>query len=121
MLPRNYPIFQKMAVIWPRTPTFAKFNSFANFAPLMTNDGALESWHQGEFVLGLLAGFRGLTRNKLLISCKQKVCKLSVRQQKSEFCCEDEYPWLQARTDVSTNLGFPPKNLNQNLSAKSYS
>ena len=36
----------------------SNFNSSANFDLLMTNNGVLEPWHQGEFVLGLLAGGR---------------------------------------------------------------
>ena len=34
------------------------FSSSANFGPLMTNDGALESLHQGEIVFVHLAGGR---------------------------------------------------------------
>ena len=37
---------------------WSNFNIFANFVPLMANNGALESSHQGEFVLDLLAGGR---------------------------------------------------------------
>ena len=38
-------------VFWARS----NFNGFANFGPLMTNDGAFESSHQGEVILNLLA------------------------------------------------------------------
>ena len=36
----------------------SKFNIIANFDSLMANDGLLKSSHQGEIVLGLLAGGR---------------------------------------------------------------
>ena len=36
----------------------SNFNSFANFGPSMTNDGELESLHQGEVVFAHLAGGR---------------------------------------------------------------
>ena len=39
----------------------------------MTNDGALESWHQGEFVLGLLAGGRHNYKKNNLVQGKQTV------------------------------------------------
>ena len=55
---------------WPN------FNSFANFVPSMTNDGALESSHQGEFVLGLLAGGRHNYKTNYLVQGKQTVDKL---------------------------------------------
>ena len=48
-------------------------NSSANFGPSMTNYGALESWHQMEFVLDLLVGFRWAYKNKLLDQGKQTV------------------------------------------------
>ena len=50
---------------------WSKFNSFANFDPLMANDGALESSHQGGFVFGLLAGDRHNYKNELCISLGQ--------------------------------------------------
>ena len=46
-------------------------NSFANFGPLMTNDGELESRHQGEFVFGCLAGGRNNYKNNNLVQGKQ--------------------------------------------------
>ena len=49
----------------------SNFDSSAKFDPLMTSDGALESWQRGEFVLGLLAGFRDNYKNKLLVQGKQ--------------------------------------------------
>ena len=39
----------------------------------MTNDGALESWHPGQFVLGHLAGGRDNYKNTLLVQGKQTV------------------------------------------------
>ena len=37
-----------MTIIWSLTPTFglsrSKFNSIANFDPLMANDGSLKLW-----------------------------------------------------------------------------
>ena len=49
-----------MTIIRPLTPMYfwawPNFNSFVNFSPFMTNDGAMESSHQGEFDFGLLAG-----------------------------------------------------------------
>ena len=47
--------------------SMSNFNSSTNFDPLTTNDGALESWHQGEFVLGLLAGSRHNYKNNNLV------------------------------------------------------
>ena len=41
----------------------------------MTNDDALESRHQGEFVLGLLSGGRDNYKNKLLVQDKQTAHK----------------------------------------------
>ena len=52
------------------------FNSSANFGPLMTNDGALKPWHQGEFVFGYLAGDRNNYNNKLLLQGKQTVMQI---------------------------------------------
>ena len=46
------------------------FNSSVNFGPLMTNDGALESWHHGEFVVGYLAGGRNNYKNNNLVQGK---------------------------------------------------
>ena len=54
-----------------------KFNSFANFDPLMTNDGALKLLDQGGFVLSLLVGGRYNYKNKLLVQGKQIVLKSS--------------------------------------------
>ena len=51
-----------MIIIWPGTPAFRPgqtlHNSFANFGALMTNDGAVESSHQGEIVFAHLTGGR---------------------------------------------------------------
>ena len=51
----------------------SNFNSSTNVGPLMANDGALESWHQGEFVLGLLTGDRLNYKNNNLVQGKQTV------------------------------------------------
>ena len=58
-----------MTIVQPRAENTkfwvrSNFNSFANFGPLMTNDGALELWHQGEFIFGLLAGGRDNYKNR---------------------------------------------------------
>ena len=55
---------------------WSKFNSIVNFDPLMANDGALKSWDQSKFVLGLLAGDRNNYKTKLLAQGKQTVCML---------------------------------------------
>ena len=44
-------------------------------AKSMTNDGALESWHQGEHVFGYLAGDRNNYKNNNLVQGKQTVSK----------------------------------------------
>ena len=49
------------------------FSSFGKYGTLMTNDGALESWHQGKFVFGHLAVFREITKNINLVQGKQTV------------------------------------------------
>ena len=41
----------------------------------MTNDGALELWHQGEFVFGYLAGDRNNYKNKLSVQGNQTIAK----------------------------------------------
>ena len=51
----------------------SNFNSSANVGPSMTNDGALESWQQGVFILGILGCLRGTQKNKLLVQSKQTV------------------------------------------------
>ena len=51
----------------------SNFNSSAIFCPLTRNDGALESWHQGEFVFGHLAGDRNNYKNNNLVQGKQTV------------------------------------------------
>ena len=42
---------------------WSNFNSFANFGPLMTNNGALESSHQGEIDVAIWQGAETNTRN----------------------------------------------------------
>ena len=49
---------------------WSKFNSFANFGPLITNTGAFESPHQGKVILGYLAEVRNNCKNKLLVQGK---------------------------------------------------
>ena len=46
-------------------------SSSVNFGPLMTNEDALESWHQGELFFGHLAGVRGAYKNKLAVHGKR--------------------------------------------------
>ena len=57
---------------------WSKFNIFANFDPLMANDGALKSSHQGKFDLGLLTGGRHNCENKLLVQSKQTVADIKI-------------------------------------------
>ena len=56
---------------WARS----NFNSFANFDPLITSDGALKSWDQGEFIFGILAGGRNNYKNKVLVQNNQTVAR----------------------------------------------
>ena len=60
---------------------WSKFNSFASFVPLMANNGLLESSHQGEFVLGLLAGDRHNYKNNIWVQGKQTVYQIFL-----DFC-----------------------------------
>ena len=65
-----------MTILWPLTISFgawSNFNSIGKFDPLIANDGALKSWDQCKFVLGLLAGDRDNYKNKLLVYGKQTV------------------------------------------------
>ena len=57
------------------TKSFAtsNFNSSANSGLLMTNNGALELWHQGEFVFCHLAGGRNNHKKWLFVEGKQTV------------------------------------------------
>ena len=52
---------------------WSKFNSFANFDPLMANNGSLKLLDQAEYVVGLLAGGRDNCKNKVLVQGKQTV------------------------------------------------
>ena len=51
----------------------SNFDSFANFGPLMTNNGALELWNQGELMFGYLAGGRNNDKINNLVQGKQAV------------------------------------------------
>ena len=55
----------------------SNLNSFTNFVLLMTNDGLLESSHQGDFVLGFLAGGRHNYKHNNLVQGKQTVVLVS--------------------------------------------
>ena len=74
----------------------SKYNSFANFDPLMVNDGALELSHQGGFTLGLLAGGRHKYKNKLLVQGKQTVfwrtCYAHWRKSNQSLVSAAQYP-----------------------------
>ena len=48
----------------------SNLNSFVNFDSLTTDDGALESSHQGKFMLGLLPGGRDNYKNIMLVQGK---------------------------------------------------
>ena len=50
---------------------WSNFISFANFVPLITNDGALEPSQQRKFVLGLLAGGKNNYKINNLVQDKQ--------------------------------------------------
>ena len=51
---------------------WSNFNSFANFGSLMTNDGALESSHQGDFDFCHLAGGRNKFKKKYLLRANRQ-------------------------------------------------
>ena len=82
----------------------SNFNSSANFYLLMTNDAVLESWHQGEFVLGLPAGFRGTYKNKLLVQSKQTVEKIDLAKS---WCFQPNHSFLQKLKNSQTILIAP--------------
>ena len=80
MLSQNNLMFAKQYYNLSRnTKILAKlnFNSFANFGQSMTNNGALESWHQGEFMFGCLSMYQGAKhyKNNNLVQGKQTVDK----------------------------------------------
>ena len=65
-------------VFWARS----NFNGFANFGPLMTNDGAFESSHQGEVIFGHIVGVMD-NYKKVFVEGKQTVscCRLTYRPE----------------------------------------
>ena len=73
-LKSNFSIFAKNdynSAVNTHFWAWSKFNIFADFDPLKTNDSALNLSHQGGFVLGLLAGraFGPLTTFPINLHC----------------------------------------------------
>ena len=70
-LKSKFSIFTKMAIIRLLTTTYfwawSKFNIFANFDPLMANDGSLKLSQQGGFDLVLFVGGRHSYKNNNLV------------------------------------------------------
>ena len=68
----------------------SNFNSSAIFGSLMTNNGVLERWHQGEFVFGHVAGDRNTYKNKLLVQGKYIDSRINdIEQGKLENIWDD--------------------------------
>ena len=51
---------------------WSNFNIFANFYSLRTNNGALESFHQGEFVFSIAQGAGTITKNNYLLRANRQ-------------------------------------------------
>ena len=65
-----------------------KFNSIADFDPLMANDGSFKSWDQAEFVLGLLVLNRFWTKGPFPGPLQARVHRATTRLTATRIACD---------------------------------